>query len=132
MVGFHLAQRSERAGCFTPDAAGTDTGSLEVVAEPADRQLAWCVEGRISVPVDEIFQNLGMTVPLFFPRLKEAGLLDPKVELGLLDLMACFDHMRSLAHPRLWEDEGLDEPEWEEARRRARRLLPLLPVWVWS
>jgi hypothetical protein len=102
--------------------------AVETIAEPADRQLEWCLNGPIQVPVDEIFQNLGMMVPLFSPRLKEAGLLDPEVERLLLDLMSYFDHMGSLEHPRLWEDEGLDEPEWEEARRRARHLLPLLPL----
>jgi hypothetical protein len=102
--------------------------AVETVAKPADRQLEWCLEGPIAVPVDEIFQSLGMTVPLFFPRLKEAGLLDPEVERLLLDLMSYFDHMRRLQHPRLWEDEGLDEPEWEEARRQARHILPLLPL----
>jgi hypothetical protein len=102
-------------------------GAVETIAEPADQQLEECLNGPIQVPVDEIFQSLGDMVPLFFERLKESGLLDPELERSLLGLMAYFDHMRSLDHPRLWEYEGLDEPEWEEARRRARRTLRLFP-----
>jgi hypothetical protein len=34
--------------------------------------------------------------------------------------------MRAPGRPILWQDEGLDEPEWEVARSKASQILQVL------
>ena len=82
--------------------------------------------GRISVPVDEIPQNLEGAAFTHRPRLREAGLLSPLADARINDLLAYFDHMRALGRPSLWQDEGLDEPEWAVARSKASEALEAL------
>ena len=101
-------------------------GSLEDVASPSEIQLAWCKTGRIWVPVDEIFQSLEDVAFTHRPRLREAGLLPLDADALIDELLDWFTSMRSLDHPILWDDAGLDEPEWEVARSKARQVLEVL------
>jgi len=92
---------------------------LEVVAASSQDQLAWCLNGPIAVPVVEIPQSLDMVAFTHRPRIREAGLLPPEADARIDELLDWFTSMRSIERPILWEDAGLDEPEWEVATCRA-------------
>jgi hypothetical protein len=99
---------------------------LEVVAASSKNQLAWCLNCQIAVPVDEIPQLLDQIAFTHRSRISEAGLLPTAADAGIDDLLDWFSSMRSLDHPILWDDAGLDEPEWEVARSKARSVLAVL------
>jgi hypothetical protein len=99
---------------------------LQLVAAPSQDLLAWCRNGSVPVPVDEIPQSLEMVAFTHRPLLRASDLLGLQADDRIDDLLAYFDHMRALVRPILWQDEGLDEPEWEVARSKARQVLQIL------
>jgi hypothetical protein len=99
---------------------------LQLVAAPSQYQLAWCRNGSVPVPVNEIPQSLEMVAFTHRPRLRASDLLGPEADDRIDDLLAYFDHMRAPGRPILWQDEGLDEPEWEVARSKASQILQVL------
>jgi hypothetical protein len=100
--------------------------AVEVVAAASQDQLAWCLNGRISFPVDEIPQSFEQVAFTHRPRLRESALLSAQADGRIDDLLAYFAHMRALGRPGLWQHEGLDEPEWEVARSKASQVLEVL------
>jgi RNAse (barnase) inhibitor barstar len=98
--------------------------AVEVVAATAEAQQQWC--NTHGYPVDEIPQNLEDCVPAWFSRLTPAGMLDDRVRAALLELNSFFGVMRERSKPILWQYQGLGEPEWAEARRRASTAIALM------
>jgi len=86
---------------------------LEVVAATSQKQLAWCKSGKIWVPVDEIPQSLEQVAFTHRPRMREAGLLTSAADTRIDDLLDYFGEMRNLEKHLLWQEDGLDESEWE-------------------
>jgi hypothetical protein len=97
---------------------------LEVVAAPADSQLRWCSEH--AWPVDEIFQTLEDTLIVLAGafRIRDAT-ASPFLHERLALLTSWIETMRERSSWELWQPEGLQAPEWEEARSRARYVLQL-------
>lgn len=96
---------------------------LALVAATSRAQLAWCKSGQILVPVDEIPQSLDQVAFTHRPRIREAGLLTAAADARIDELLQHFQEMRNLEKPALWQDDGLDEPEWSVARHKAEQAL---------
>jgi hypothetical protein len=99
-------------------------GDLEVVASPAESQLGWCADHHC--PVDEIFQSLeDMLIVLPGAFDIRGASASPVLQERLNHLTAWIQTMRELSNWDLWQPAGLQAPEWEEARSRARSALQL-------
>jgi hypothetical protein len=94
----------------------------------ADDQYAYLRRSRLDPPVDDMYVQLEMAVPDWFPRLEQHGLIDEATEMRLLALSAMLGDMEAV--DRLWGPDSLNEPEWERVRAAAREVLAAIDAGI--